>query len=258
MGDRAHIEFEAVDMAFGGRSVFRNLSCAMPKGRITVILGGSGSGKSTMLRLIGGLMQPRAGHIRVDGRDVTRLSERELYDVRRGVGMLFQGGALLDSLSVFDNLALPLREHTALDETAIATEVHDRLAAVGLRDVDGLLPSQLSGGMVKRVGLARAIIRRPHIVLADEPFSGLDPISTKRIEGLLRRINASHELTLAVVSHDIDSTMRMADWIVMLQDGGAVQGTPAELRQSPDRRVRAFLGEDPGDEHDPDALAEIA
>jgi phospholipid/cholesterol/gamma-HCH transport system ATP-binding protein len=252
MGEGAHIEFEAVEMGFGGRTVFRNLSCAMPRGRITVILGGSGSGKSTMLRLIGGLVQPRAGQIRVDGRDVTRLSERQLYEVRRDLGMLFQGGALLDSMSVFDNLAFPLREHTDLDEAAIANEVHDRLAAVGLRDVDDLLPSQLSGGMVKRVGLARAIIRRPSIVLADEPFSGLDPISTKRIENLLRRINSGHGITMVVVSHDIASTMRMADWIVLLQDGGAVQGTPAALRESPDRRVRAFLGEDVGDENGED------
>lgn len=241
MASAPHIQLTDVTMAFGPRPVFTGLSCAFPQGRISVILGGSGSGKSTILRLIGGLVHPRAGRIEVAGRDVTRLSERELYQVRETLGMLFQGGALLDSMTVFENLAFPLREHTDLDEAAIADEVHERLEAVGLHDVDELLPNQLSGGMVKRVALARAIIRRPSILLCDEPFSGLDPISSKRIEMLLRRINKERGITVVLVSHHIESTMRMADQVLLLRGDDTLQGSPDELTASRDPWVRAFL-----------------
>src|SRR5262249_42943561 len=155
------------------------------------------------------------------------------------LGMLFQAGALLDSMTVFDNLALPLREQGGLDEGGIAAAVHERLQAVGLRDVDALLPSQLSGGMVKRVSLARAIIRNPAVLLCDEPFSGLDPISAKRIEALLVSVSRGRGITTVVVSHDIDSTMRMAEQVLLLLPGGYFQGAPAELRASADPRVRA-------------------
>jgi phospholipid/cholesterol/gamma-HCH transport system ATP-binding protein len=240
----AHVAFADVHMAFGDRPVFEGLSCAFPPGKISVLLGGSGSGKSTVLRLIGGLVRPQAGHILVDGEDVTQLSEDALFRVRRKLGMLFQHGALLDSMSVFDNLALPLREHERLQESVIAAAVHDRLEAVGLHDVDGLLPSQLSGGMVKRVSLARAIIRNPAVLLCDEPFSGLDPISSKRIEALLVNVGRSRGITTVVVSHDIDSTMRMAEQVLLLLPDGSFQGAPAELRASADPRVRAFLSHD--------------
>jgi phospholipid/cholesterol/gamma-HCH transport system ATP-binding protein len=241
MESGAPVQLDHVTMAFGDRPVFRDVSCDFPAGRIAVLLGGSGSGKSTVLRLIGGLIRPRSGRVLVDGKDVARLGERELFRVRRNIGMLFQGGALLDSMTVFDNLALPLREHDRLDEARVADAVHDRLEAVGLHDVDGLLPSQLSGGMVKRVALARAIIRNPAVLLCDEPFSGLDPISTRRIETLLTELNRSRGMTTLVVSHDIDSTMRMAAQVLMLLPGGHVSGTPDELRVSADPRVRAFL-----------------
>jgi phospholipid/cholesterol/gamma-HCH transport system ATP-binding protein len=244
MESGAPVQLEHVTMAFGDRPVFHDLSCAFPAGRISVVLGGSGSGKSTLLRLVGGLIQPNAGRIVVDGEDITRLSERQLFRVRRKLGMLFQGGALLDSMTVFDNLALPMRELERLDEPAIAAAVHDRLDAVGLRDVDGLLPSQLSGGMVKRVGLARAIIRSPAVLLCDEPFSGLDPLSSRRIESLLVNINARRGITTIVVSHDIASTMRMAEHVLLLLPSGSVQGTPAELDASTDPLVRAFLRPD--------------
>jgi len=240
----AAVQLDHVTMAFGDRPVFSDLSCTFAAGRISVVLGGSGSGKSTLFRLIGGLIRPRSGHILVDGEDITRLPERELFRVRRKLGMLFQGGALLDSMTVFDNLALPLREHERMDEEAIAAAVHERLEAVGLRDVDSLLPSQLSGGMVKRVALARAIIRSPAVLLCDEPFSGLDPISTRRIEALLGHINRSRGITTVIVSHDIDSTMRMAEHVLLLLPGGFFQGAPAELRASADARVRAFLNHD--------------
>jgi len=239
-----HIAFSGVRMGFGDREVFRSLSCRFPREKVSVILGGSGSGKSTILRLIGGLVRPQAGSIHVAGEDITRLSERQMYRVRAKLGMMFQGGALLDSLTVFDNLAFPLREHSSLDEAAIVTEVHARLDAVGLTDVDQLLPGQLSGGMMKRVALARAIMMKPVILLCDEPFSGLDPISTKRIEALLVGINRQLGMTILLVSHDIGSTMRMADWVLLLLPDGAVEGSPAELQQSRDPRVAAFLRED--------------
>jgi len=220
--------------------VFRDVSLRFPRGRVSVILGGSGSGKSTMLRLIGGLVRPSAGKVLVDGDDVAALSERALFRMRRKLGMMFQGGALLDSLTVFDNLALPLRERGE-PEAAIADEVHDRLVAVGLKDVDGLLPGQLSGGMVKRVALARAIIQRPVILLVDEPFSGLDPISTRRIEGVLLEVNRTFQVTMLVVSHDVPSTMRMADWVTLLLPERAVAGEPRALASGGDREVVEFL-----------------
>jgi phospholipid/cholesterol/gamma-HCH transport system ATP-binding protein len=245
--DAPHVELSHVCMAFGSRAVLRDLSCRFPRDRITVILGGSGSGKSTLLRTIGGLVRPQSGSVVVDGDDVTRLAESELHRVRMKLGMMFQHGALLDSLTVFDNLAFPLREHTRLGKAAIADAVHACLEAVGMQNVDELLPGQLSGGMVKRVALARAIIREPVILLCDEPFSGLDPISARRIEALLVDINRRRGVTLIVVSHSIPSTMRMADHVVVLLPDGPVQGSPAELRASTDPRIIAFLsdGEDP-------------
>ena len=220
--------------------MFSNLSCRFPRGRVSCVLGGSGSGKSTMLKLIGGLVRASAGRVLVDGDDVTTLSERALFRVRRKLGMMFQGGALLDSMTVFDNLALPLRERGE-PEAAIADEVHDRLTAVGLDDVDALLPGQLSGGMVKRVALARAIIQRPVILMVDEPFSGLDPISTRRIEGVLLEVNRKYGMTMVVVSHDVPSTMRMADWMLLLLPERAVEGEPRALAAGADRDVVEFL-----------------
>jgi phospholipid/cholesterol/gamma-HCH transport system ATP-binding protein len=239
-----HVELRDVHMAFGERVVFPRLSCAFPRGKISVILGGSGSGKSTILRLIGGLVQPRSGQVIVAGRDVTQLSEREIFEVRKKLGMLFQGGALLDSMTVFDNLAFPLREHTRLPPAEIARIVHERLASVGLTDADALLPGQLSGGMLKRAGLARAIVMEPEILLCDEPFSGLDPVSVRTIEALLHDINERSGITMLVVSHHIASTMRFADHVLLLLPDGPVEGAPAELRRSQDPRVVAFLDEE--------------
>jgi phospholipid/cholesterol/gamma-HCH transport system ATP-binding protein len=242
-GDR-HLALAHVDMAFGGRTVLENLSCSFPAGQISVILGGSGSGKSTILRLIAGLVRPIGGQIMVDGEDICRLSERQLRGPREKIGMLFQGGALLDSLTVFDNLALPLREHGDIGAAQIASEVHDRLQAVGLSDVDAMLPNQLSGGMRKRVALARAIILKPLILLCDEPFSGLDPITTRRVEALLIDINRRRNITIVVVSHHIASTMRMASQAMILLPDGNVLGTPEELREHHDPRIEAFLAAD--------------
>jgi phospholipid/cholesterol/gamma-HCH transport system ATP-binding protein len=250
-----HVALEHVLVCFGAREVLRDLSCAFRKSRISVILGGSGSGKSTLLKVIAGLVRPRKGRVLVAGQDLVRLSERHLYEVRKRIGMMFQNGALLDSMNVFDNLALPLREHTKLSPEEMAAEVHERLEAVGLTNVDHLLPGQLSGGMVKRVALARAIIARPEILLCDEPFSGLDPVSTKRIETLLKTINRRYGMTTIVVSHHIPTTMRMAEHVLALLPEGTVEGTPEELRASRDPRVVNFLNEDAGDT--PDLVDEV-
>jgi phospholipid/cholesterol/gamma-HCH transport system ATP-binding protein len=239
-----HLAFQDVGMAFGERRVFDGLSFGFPPGRISVILGGSGSGKSTAMRLIGGLIQPVSGRIFVAGQDITQLSERQMYAVREQLGMLFQGGALLDSMTVFDNLAFPLRERSKLSRDEINTRVRETLAAVGLQDADDLLPSQLSGGMIKRAALARAIVTRPLILLCDEPFSGLDPISARRIEALLAEINRRFNMTVVVVSHDIPSTMRMASRVLVLLPDGAVEGTPEEIQTSGDARVASFLNPD--------------
>ena len=237
----AHIALRRVDMAYGERKILNNLTCVFPRGRLSVVLGGSGVGKSTLLRLIGGLVRPVAGKILVADEETTKLSERELYGVRKKIGMLFQNGALLDSETVFDNIAFPLREHTDLGPDEVRARVHKCLEAVGLSDVDELFPAQLSGGMTRRVGLARAMVRRPDILLCDEPFSGLDPISAKRIELLLCELNQKHGLTVIAVSHDIPSTLRMAHHLVMLFMDRTYQGTVEELQALEDDRVQNFL-----------------
>ncbi len=244
-GRGGEVAFDHVRMAFGSRVIFDDLTCRFPAGQISVILGGSGSGKSTLLRLIGGLLHPRAGHVRVGDKELTTLAERGLYAVREQIGMMFQAGALLDSFSVYDNLAFPLREHTRLSEAEIRERVHAKLTAVGLSaDEDRLLPGQLSGGMLKRVALARAIIRDPQYLLCDEPFSGLDTISARRIENLLKDLNRSLGVTMIVISHDVPSTLRMADHVLVLVRKAAVQGTPSELRASKDPLVANLISAD--------------
>jgi phospholipid/cholesterol/gamma-HCH transport system ATP-binding protein len=235
------IRLDDVHLAFGDRPVFRGLSCGCERGRISVFMGGSGAGKSTLLRLVGGLQRPDRGSVSVAGEELTLLSESALFRVRKRIGMLFQGGALLDSLSVFDNVALPLREHTGLREEEVEVEVAKRLAAVGLPETEELRPRQLSGGMLRRAALARAIVGDPEIVLCDEPFSGLDPLNVRRIERLLGELRTRLGLTLLVTSHHVPSSLRMADRIVFLVDGEAIAGTPEELLRSEDKRVREFL-----------------
>jgi len=237
----ARVQLEGVHLSFGVRPVFRGLDVSFPRGRISVILGGSGSGKSTLLRAIGGLVRPQRGSVRVAGEDVTRLPERELFRVRERIGMLFQHGALLDAMSVYENVALPLREHTRLSESDIAAEVERRLAAVGLPDAGRLRPRELSGGMLRRAALARAIVTDPEIVLCDEPFSGLDPINVRRIEKLFTDLNRQLGISLLVTSHHIPSSLRMADQIVFLHDGVAEAGPPKEIRYHPDPRVAGFF-----------------
>ncbi len=233
------VTLDGVHLKLGDRQVFRGLSCGFPRGQISVVLGGSGGGKSTLLRLIGGLLRPDEGSVRVGGRDLAQLSRAELFRERRRIGMLFQGGALLDSMTLFDNVALPLREHSKLSEADIAVEVARRLDSVGLADAQELYPRQLSGGMVRRAALARAVVMDPEIVLCDEPFSGLDPVNVRRIEGLLVGLNRRLGISMIVTSHHVASTLRMADRIVFLQNGEARSGTPDAIRSDP--AVAAFL-----------------
>ncbi len=254
--DRPHVEIDRVSMAFDDRPVVDRLTCSFPRGRVTVILGGSGSGKTTLLRLLAGLIRPTEGRILIDGTDVAGLPESALAPVRAKIGMLFQGGALLDSLTVGDNLALPLRERTRLSEARIDEIVTGRLDAVGLdHRVARLLPGQLSGGMLRRVALARAILLDPQILLCDEPFSGLDPISVKRIELLLSRLNRHHGMTIVIVSHHIASTVRLADRVLLLLPGRAVEGAPGELRENADREISGFFDEDLDESLEPREVA---
>ena len=240
----ADVELESVHLAFGERMVFQDLSCRFARSRITVLMGASGSGKSTVLRMIGGLQRPDSGQVRVGGEDVASLPGSEVERVRRRLGMLFQDGALLDSMTVLENVGLPLREHTQLGEGEIRDAVHERLAAVGLEGVDDLLPGELSGGMLRRVALARAIILDPEFILCDEPFSGLDPPNVERIEALFSELCRSRGLTLIVTSHHMASSLRMSDQIVLLRDGRAVTGTPGSLATSGDPEITNFLGTD--------------
>jgi phospholipid/cholesterol/gamma-HCH transport system ATP-binding protein len=238
------IELEDVRLTFGHRRVFDSLSCRLRKGGTHLLLGGSGTGKSTMLRMIGGLQRPDSGHVRVAGQSLAGKSERELGEIRKGIGMLFQNGALLDSMTVLDNVGLPLREHTKQSRESIHKRVGEVLRSVGLDDVEPLLPRELSGGMLRRVAFARAIVMEPEIVLCDEPFSGLDPLNVTRIEELLMTLNRELGLTIVVTSHHMASSLRMADQMILLRDGGCITGSPEELADHDGEGVKEFLGED--------------
>jgi phospholipid/cholesterol/gamma-HCH transport system ATP-binding protein len=201
---------------YGSIVAANSLNCRFEEGKITVILGGSGSGKSTLLRQITGLERPDSGHVYFDGMDLISASKKHLYEKRKKMGMLFQGSALFNSLDIFENIAFPLREHTKIAENVIKTIVTMKLEMVGLRGAENLMPSQLSGGMMKRVGLARAIVMDPKIIFYDEPTSGLDPISTGVIDKLIKDMNRKLNITSVVVSHDIESCFRIADKIIIL------------------------------------------
>ncbi|MDE0885085.1 MAG: ATP-binding cassette domain-containing protein [Myxococcota bacterium] len=242
--ESGHVEARGVALAFGRRQIFRGLDCRFAEGRISVLMGGSGTGKSTLLRMIGGLQVPDEGSLQVAGQELVGLDEAQLKAVRGRLGMLFQNGALLDSMSVFENVALPLREHTHLSETEIAERVHGRLSAVGLSDIDELLPGELSGGMLRRAALARAIVMEPEILLCDEPFSGLDPPNVSRIEALLTHLNRDRGLTVIITSHHMATSLRMAHRILLLRNLGCVDGSPAQLASSRDSAIREFLGQD--------------
>lgn len=208
-------------------------------------MGASGGGKTTVLRLVGGQYRAQKGQVLLDGSDVGAMGERQLYAARRRMGMLFQFGALFTDLSVFENVAFPLREHTGLPEALVRDIVLMKLGAVGLRGARDLMPSQVSGGMARRVALARAIALDPELVMYDEPFAGLDPISLGITARLIRRLNDALGITSILVSHDVDETFRIADQVIILADGGvAARGTPEEIRASPNPLVQQFIGAD--------------
>jgi phospholipid/cholesterol/gamma-HCH transport system ATP-binding protein len=237
----AHVDVVGVRLAFGERRVFDGLTCHCPSGQISTVLGASGGGKSTLLRTIATLQKPDYGDVRIGSEEITRMTEREAQRVRSRIGMMFQGGALLDSMSVFENVALPLREHKKLSESELSDRIHAQFEAVGLKNVENLLPGELSGGMRKRVALARAMINEPDLLLADEPFSGLDPLAVRMIEALLVETNQRTGITMIVTNHHIGSTMRMSDHIVFLVDGTALSGVVKEIRESIDPRIQAFM-----------------
>ncbi len=236
------IQFDHVEKSFGPKVVYRDLSIDIEEGSAVTIIGGSGSGKSVMLKMLIGLLRPDSGGIRVADFDLGGRDERAFVEVRRKIGMLFQSAALFDSMSVFDNIAYGLRERGERDEKKIGERVHECLTDVGLDNVDNLLPSSLSGGMRKRVGLARALATRPQIMLYDEPTTGLDPINTSRINQLIVRARKQYNMTSIVVTHDMASAFQVSDRIVMVEGGVVVYDATTEAtRVSADPRIRAFV-----------------
>lgn len=240
------IEIEQLSFSRGDRLIFDDVSLTIPQGQISAIMGPSGTGKTTLLRLIGGQLRPDAGVVRVQGREVAGMSRGELFAWRRNIGMLFQSSALFTDLSVFENVAFPIRVHTDLSEELIRDIVLMKLNAVGLRGARDLLPAQLSGGMARRVALARAIALDPQLVMYDEPFTGQDPIAMGVLVSLIQRLNKALGTTSLLVSHDIHETVSIADEIFLLADGKLIaSGSPAALRQSESTRVRQFMQGEP-------------
>ncbi|ADU98627.1 ABC transporter ATP-binding protein [Alicycliphilus denitrificans] len=238
----ALVELCNVTFGYGERVILRDLSLTVPRGKVTALMGASGGGKTTVLRLIGGQQRAQQGEVLVAGQDVGRMDTAQLYAARRRMGMLFQFGALFTDMSVFENVAFPLREHTDLPEELIRDIVLMKLNAVGLRGARDLMPSQISGGMARRVALARAIALDPELIMYDEPFAGLDPISLGTAAQLIRQLGDAMGLTTIVVSHDLEETFRLADHVIILGPGTvAAQGTPEEVRASTDPLVHQFV-----------------
>ena len=236
------VELRDVHFGYGQRPVLRGLSLTVPRGKVTAIMGASGGGKTTVLRLIGGQQRAQQGEVLFDGQDVGRMDTAGLYAARRRMGMLFQYGALFTDMSVFENVAFPLREHTNLPEALLRDVVLMKLHAVGLRGARDLMPAQISGGMARRVALARSIALDPELVMYDEPFAGLDPIALGTAAQLIRQLNDAMGLTTILVSHDLEATFDLADHMIILGPGViAAQGTPDEVRASSDPLVHQFV-----------------
>lgn len=236
------VELRHLTFGYGERVILDDISLSIPQGKVTALMGASGGGKTTILRLIGGQQRAQSGQVLFDGQDITPMNQAQIYAARRRMGMLFQFGALFADLNVFDNVAFPLREHTDLSETMIRDIVLMKLNAVGLRGARDLKPSEVSGGMARRVALARAIALDPELVMYDEPFAGLDPISLGTAARLIRQLNDSMGLTSIIVSHDLEQTFAIADHVIILANGKiAAQGTPESLRQSTDPLVHQYV-----------------
>jgi phospholipid/cholesterol/gamma-HCH transport system ATP-binding protein len=236
------VELRHLTFGYGDRVILDDVSLVVPRGKVTALMGASGGGKTTILRLIGGQNRAQSGQTLFDGQDIGPMNQRDLYAARRRMGMLFQFGALFADLSVFENVAFPLREHTDLPEPLIRDIVLMKLNAVGLRGARDLMPSDLSGGMARRIALARAIALDPELVMYDEPFSGLDPISLGTAARLIRQLNDSMGLTSIFVSHELEQTFAIADHVIILANGKiATQGTPDQVRQSSDPLVYQYV-----------------
>ena len=236
------IEFVDVHKSFGKQKILNGLSMRIPKGWVTSVIGRSGTGKSVTLKHIMGLLRPDKGQILFDGNDVTRMREREVYQMRKRYGFLFQEAALFDSMTVFDNVAFPLREHTRKSRAEIAEVVRKKLEIVGLTAAEQKFPSQLSGGMRKRVGLARAIALDPEIILFDEPTSGLDPVVTDAVDQMILSTQDQLHVTMVVITHDVNSMFKISDKIIMLHEGSVrAAGSKDDIRNSADPMVQQFL-----------------
>lgn len=236
------VELRDVVFRYDERPVLTGVSLRVPRGKITALVGPMGAGKTTTLRLIGRQVRAQSGEVLFEGQDVAAMDHEQLYAMRRRMGMMFQFGALFADISVLDNVAFPLREHTSLPDALIRDIVLMKLHAVGLRGARDLMPSDLSGGMTRRVGLARAIALDPDLVLYDEPFSGLDPISLQTVAQLIRQLNDSLSLSSLFVSHEIERTFEIADHVIVLAEGKVVaQGTPEEMHASTDPMVHQYV-----------------
>ncbi|HSC75206.1 MAG TPA: ABC transporter ATP-binding protein [Pseudomonadales bacterium] len=242
MAEQPFIDIRNVAFAYGERQILKNINLTIPKGKLIAIMGGSGCGKTTLLRLLSGQYRPQQGQVLVGGRRVDKMGSKELYQFRRSMGMLFQFGALFTDLSVFDNVAFPLRENTDLPESIIRDLVMMKLSAVGLRGTQDMKTAELSGGMARRIALARAIALDPELMLYDEPFTGLDPISLGVIAHLIKKINVALGTTAIMVTHDIHHSLELADYVYFMAGGEIIaSGTPQEVLNSSDPWVSQFV-----------------
>lgn len=240
------VEVSDLHFARGSKAIFTGLDMVIPRGKITAIMGPSGIGKTTLLKLIGGQLTPSRGQVLVDQQPIHQLSRGDLYRLRRRMSMLFQSGALFTDMTVFDNVAFALREHTALTESIIRRVVLMKLEAVGLRGAAELMPSELSGGMQRRAALARAIALEPELIMYDEPFAGQDPIAMGVLAKLIKELAHAMNLTSIVVSHDVHEVMEIADLVYVIADGTVIDsGTPEQLRESTNPKLRQFLMGEP-------------
>ena len=240
------IEVTGLQTHYGEREILKSINLSVPKGKTTVILGGSGCGKSTLLKHLIGLLRPTKGKIFINGRDIAVMGEEELNEVRRKMGVLFQGAALLNSMTVAENVALPLREHTGLNESTIKIMVRMKLDLVGLSGFENFYPSQLSGGMKKRAGLARALALDPELLFFDEPSAGLDPVTAAGLDDLILKLRNVFGMTIVVVTHELASVFTISDYVIMLDAGEVLfSGILDDLRRSGNERVRMFLERKP-------------
>lgn len=256
----AYIEVQGLQFYRADRVIYDDVTLSIPRGKITAVMGPSGTGKTTLLRLIAAQLAPDKGRILVAGEDIHALSRADLYALRKKMGMLFQSGALFSDMSVFENVAFPLEEHTKLSASDIKARVLEKLHSVGLKGAAHLLPAELSGGMARRVALARAIALDPELVMYDEPFTGQDPISKGVLVELIRKLNEQGNITSVLVSHDVEESLSIADHVCILAGGRVVaQGSPQQIQQSEDARVQQFLKGEPDGPvpfHYPDSAAD--